>query len=95
MYNLGMNQLGQVSRDQAVAAVSDVRERLSEIVDEVSSTGSDIVITKHGRPAAVLLGFEDYESLIETVNILSDSAVMAALAEAENDLETGDLVPLD
>jgi prevent-host-death family protein len=90
-----MNQLGQVSRDQAVAAVSDVRERLSEIVDEVSSTGSDIVITKHGRPAAVLLGFEDYESLIETVNILSDSAVMAALAEAENDLETGDLVPLD
>jgi antitoxin YefM len=95
MYNLGMNQLGQVSRDQAVAAVSDVRERLSELVDEVSTTGSDVVITKHGRPAAVMLGYDEYESLIETVNILSDGAAMAALAEAEDDLMRGDLVPLD
>ncbi|MDA2989085.1 MAG: type II toxin-antitoxin system Phd/YefM family antitoxin [Actinomycetota bacterium] len=90
-----MSDSGHTIRTQATAAVSDVRERLSEVVEEVSATGSDMVITKHGRPAAVLLSFDDYESLIETVNVLSDDALMAAIAEAENEVAAGELEPLD
>ena len=37
---------------------------------------------------------EDYESLIETLNILSDSEAMKALAEAEDDLAAERLVDL-
>ena len=47
------------------------------------------------RPAAVIVGHEEYESLIETLNILADSDTVAAIAEAEADLAAGDLVPLD
>lgn len=74
--------------------LTEARNRLSEIVDEVVSTGSDLVITKHGRPAAVLIGYEEYEALLETLNILSDPETMAALTEAERDLAAGDLVDL-
>lgn len=74
---------------------TDVRNRLSEIVDEVESTGTEYVITKHGRPAAVILSHDEYESLVETLNILSDTETMSALADAENDLASGDLVGLD
>ena len=74
--------------------LTEARNRLSEIVDEVVSTGSDLVITKHGRPAAVLIGYEEYEALLETLNILSDPEAMAALAQAERDLAAGDLVDL-
>ena len=74
--------------------LTEARNRLSEIVDEVVSTGSDFVITKHGRPAAVLIGYEEYEALLETLNILSDPEAMAALTEAERDLAAGDLVDL-
>ncbi len=74
--------------------LTEARNRLSEIVDEVVSTGSDLVITKHGRPAAVLIGYEEYEALLETLNILSDPEAMAALTEAERDLAAGDLVDL-
>ena len=49
---------------------------------------------KQGRPAAVIVGHEEYESLIETLNILADSDTVAAIAEAEADLAAGDLVPL-
>jgi prevent-host-death family protein len=90
-----MSDFGHASRNYATAAVSDVRERLSELVDEVSSTGSDVVITRHGRPSAVLLGYDDYESLIETVNVLSDASLMSAIAEGESELAAGDLEPLD
>ena len=74
--------------------LTEARNRLSEIVDDVISTGSDFVITKHGRPAAVLVGYDEYEALLETLNILSDPETMAALAEAERDLAAGDLVDL-
>ena len=90
-----MTENASLTRSQSVAPLTDARERLSEIVDDVASTGADFVITKHGRPTAVVMGYDDYESLIETLNILSDADTMSALAEAQGDLESDDLVPLD
>ena len=75
--------------------LTSARSHLGEIVDRVISTGTDFVITKHGRPAAVVVGYEEYESLIETLNILSDPSTMDALDEAENELVAGDLVDLE
>ena len=75
--------------------LTEARNRLSEIVEDVTSTGSEFVISRHGRPAAVVIGYEEYESLLETLNILSDADTMSALAEAEADLAAGNLTPLD
>ena len=75
--------------------LTQARSRLSEIVDEVASTGSTIEISRHGRPVAVVLGYDEYESLIETLNILTDEATMDAIAEAERDIAAGDLTELD
>ena len=94
LYSLSMTNT-TASPSSNTAPLTDARSRLSEIVDEVESTGAEFVITKHGRPAAVIVGHEDYESLIETLNIIADSDTMAAIAEAEADLAAGDLVPLD
>ena len=75
--------------------LTEARSRLSEIVDEVASTGSAIEISRHGRPVAVVVGYEEYESLLETLNILTDEATMNAIAEAERDVAAGDLIDLD
>lgn len=48
-----------------------------------------MVITKHGRPAAILLSLEDLESLEETLAILSDPDLMAAAREADADIAAG------
>ena len=48
-----------------------------------------MVITKHGRPAAILLSLEDLESLEETLAILSDPELMAAVREADADIAAG------
>jgi antitoxin YefM len=69
------------------APLTEVRERLSEVVDEVSTEGTEMTITKHGRPVAVILGIEEYESLIETLNILSDPDTMAAIGEGLAELD--------
>jgi antitoxin YefM len=71
--------------------LTEVRDRLSEIVEDVTANGSEWTITRHGRAVAVILSADEYESLIETLNVLSDSETMDALAEAEADIEAGQL----
>jgi antitoxin YefM len=62
--------------------LADVRDRLSPLVGSVESTHERIVITKNGRPAAVLISYDDLESLEETLEILSDSAALTEIRES-------------
>ena len=75
--------------DNSTLPLTEVRDRLSEIVDDVSESGAEWTITRHGRPVAVILGADEYASLIESLNILSDADAMEAIAEAEADIEAG------
>ena len=72
-----------------------MRGNMREVVDEVIRTSGEVVFTRHGKPVAVLLAHEEYESLIETVNILSDGDTMAAIAESEAEFATGDFMRID
>jgi antitoxin YefM len=53
----------------------------------VESTHERVVITKNGRPAAVLISYEDLESLEETLEVLSDPDAVRAIAESLADPE--------
>jgi antitoxin YefM len=70
------------------APFTEVRDRLREILDDVATTGNQYTITRHGRPVAVIVSAEEYDSLIETLNILSDPDAMAAIAEGESESES-------
>lgn len=63
-------------------SLADAKNRLSELVNQVQGTWERVLITKHGRPAAVLIAPEDLESLVETLEVLSDPEAMAAIKEA-------------
>ncbi|HSO53091.1 MAG TPA: type II toxin-antitoxin system Phd/YefM family antitoxin [Actinomycetes bacterium] len=62
--------------------LAEVKNRLSEVVDRLEREHGRVVITKHGRPAAVMLSLEDLESLEETLAVLSDPELVAAIREA-------------
>jgi antitoxin YefM len=63
--------------------LAEVKNRLSEVVERLEREHGRVVITKHGRPAAVMLSLEDLESLEETLAILSDPELMAAIRKAD------------
>ena len=64
-------------------ALSSVKAHLSELVDRVEDQHDRIVVTRNGKPAAVLVSHDDLESLEETLAILSDPALMAQIRESE------------
>lgn len=69
--------------------LAELKNRLSEVVDRLEREHGRVVITKHGRPAAVVLSVEDLESLEETLDVMGNRAVLDDIQEALADLETG------
>ncbi len=61
--------------------LSEVKMKLSSLVDAVSTTDEEIVITKNGRPAAVLVSSDEFESWKETLAVQSDTALMKEIKE--------------
>lgn len=68
-----------------VLPLAEVRSRLSPLVGSVEHTHERVVITKNGKPAAVLISHEDLESLEETLEILGDPDALAAIRASLSD----------
>ena len=75
-------------------AVYEAKTRLSELLVEVEK-GEQFVITRSGRPAGVLLSVEEYEGLLETLEILADADLMKKIRRGLDDLEKGRTVGHD
>ena len=75
--------------------LATVKARLSEIVDRVLREQERVVITRNGKPAAVLISPDDLEGLEETLAIMSDPALMEAIQEGHEQAERGELIPLE
>lgn len=79
----------------STVTVTDARARLTELPAEVQTTRDRVHITRNGLPAGVLLSEDEFESLIETLNVLSDPRTLAGLAEAKVAAAAGDLHPVE
>ncbi|OBG89370.1 prevent-host-death protein [Mycobacterium sp. NS-7484] len=75
--------------------IADVRANLSKLVDEAMRTHQRVEVTKNGRRAAVLMSADDYDSLMETLEILGDREAMEAIREADADIAAGRVYPLE
>ncbi len=75
--------------------VRELRKNLSRLLSDVSDRRDHVLVTRNGRPAAVLVPIDEYEALEETAEILSDSATLAAIEAGLAELARGDSVTLD
>lgn len=75
--------------------LAEVKNHLSEVVEQVARERARVAITRNGRPAAVLISPEDLESLEETLAILGDAEELAALREGLADVSAGRTQSLD
>jgi prevent-host-death family protein len=64
-----------------IIPVSDLRRRTSDVIKAVQDGGQVVYITQHGRPAVVVLDYEDYEALMAQLEDLSDLASLEAAVD--------------
>lgn len=63
--------------------LSEAKDRLSRIVGDVAERDERVMITRNGRPAAIVVSPEEFESWQATIDILSDPELMAQLQRSK------------
>jgi prevent-host-death family protein len=72
-----------------------LRPRLPRIIDEIDSKMDRFIITKRGRPVALMIAMDDYASLLETLDVLSNTRLAKRIKKAEADIAAGRVKALD
>jgi antitoxin YefM len=70
-------------------SVSEAKMKLSGLIEVVNATDEEVMITKNGRPAAVLVSPEEFESWKETIAVRSDTALMKEIRKGLKAFKTG------
>lgn len=70
-----------------ILSLSEAKMKLSELVDKITNFKDSIMITKKGKPAAVLISPEDFNSEEETMAIKSDVELMAEIRRGLKNLK--------
>lgn len=72
--------------------LAEVRANLSKVVDDAVRTHERVEITRNGVRAAVVMGIEDYDSLMETLDVLADADLVKDIGIALAELQEGDVL---
>lgn len=75
--------------------LSEAKAQLARLMKELERLGEPIVITRSGHPAGVLLPVEEYEGLLETLEVLADDELSSALRAGLEDVAAGRVIEHD
>jgi prevent-host-death family protein len=75
--------------------LADAKARLPALLDEVRDTHERVVITRNGRPEAVLISVSDLEALEDTLDLLSTPGAVDEIQAAEAEIARGEAVGAD
>jgi prevent-host-death family protein len=77
--------------------ISEARARISQLAERLGAEpGVDAVtVTRRGRPVLAIMSWDLFDGLMETLEILGDKSLMAALRQSIQEMEAGNLVPWD
>ena len=69
--------------------LKELRPQLPKVIRDLDGKMDRFIITKSGRPAALMMSIEDYESIMETLDILSNAGMSKRIKEAEAEMKKG------
>lgn len=78
-----------------IVPVRELRSNLSRLLSDVADRREHVLVTRNGRPAAVLVPVDEYAALEETAEILSDAQTVAAIEVGLGELARDETVTLE
>ena len=75
--------------------IVQARAMLSQLPERLSAENRAVALTRHGKPVLAVMPWDLFESIMETMEIMGDADMMAALRESIEDVREGNLIPLE
>ncbi len=76
-------------RDVRFVAVSKLKPQLLSVISKVADAGEEYVVTKNGKPAAIIMNYDDWETFVEMMEIRADKKLMRQIKLGEAYLQRG------
>lgn len=73
-----------------IIPISEARKNIFKIAEEVQKPDNHYILTEKGRPKAVLMSVEEFDSLMEDLEILGNPKIMANIKKAEEEFKKGE-----
>jgi len=70
-------------------SISEIREEIARLPEHFDKEPEAVAVTRHGKPVMAILPWVLYESLIETLEVMSDAELMAAFRQGVQELTEG------
>lgn len=64
--------MGRIQLDEDIQPLSEFRANVTSFIDKVRQTKRPMVITQHGKSAAILMDVSEYEALMQRIELLTD-----------------------
>lgn len=71
---------------------TELSEELRQLVRETEITGRRTIFSRNNKPIAILVSHDEYMALRETIDLSSQSAILADIVESENQAKNGSLI---
>lgn len=73
----------------STVSLKALRPELPKVISRIDKKLDRYVVTRRGKPVVVMMSVEDYESLMDTLDLLTDPKAMADLRRGEEDIRKG------
>ncbi len=81
--------------NEKIVPATEARKNIFKIIADVQNPGNFYTLTIDGKPEAVLMSLDEYESLLETVDFLSEPGALVELQKAEQEVKAGKVFSWD
>ena len=75
-------------------SITEARKRFLPLINQVEEDLYRFMVTKHGKSVAVILNYEEYSRMVETLRLIEDKEVALEIRHGLAEAEQGDLIPL-
>ncbi len=75
--------------------ITEARDALTSLPDKLRETHETVTVTRHGKPVLAILPWAEYEAIVETLEVMADGVLMAALRRGLTEAKQGKLIPWD
>ena len=73
--------------------ITEARDELTSLPDKLNETHETVTVTRRGKPVLAILPWDEYEALVETLEVMSDKDLMLSLQQGIKEAKQGKLIP--
>jgi prevent-host-death family protein len=75
-------------------SVTDTRRDLLPLIDRVGEESFHFMVTKHGKPVAVIISYEEYSRMVETLRLIEDRELTHEIKQGSAEADQGNTITL-